>query len=320
MGQLKKALTQTQTQNKPLSLKDFAEKKDKILIWHDKGGLGDVIMQRMMFHDFKNICPGAKFTFACLPEYLDAAKDHPDIVEVIDSRNVDLSKYGIHYNTCVSIADRFENIHAPCKDHRSDIWAKYCGVELENHDMHFVLDKSKIANARQRMESLSDKSGPVVLFAPVSKMAVKTLLPFQIESVIQTVNEINEESQVVAIHNKTIPGLKGIYDSNIIEWMHYVAASDYVISVDTATFHMAGGLKKPLVGIFTFADGKAYGKHFDFILVQKHRDNGDWECGPCFKFANCPKCNKALKPCLTQLSPSEIKQGIAKMFDKWKAN
>jgi len=45
---------------------------------------------------------------------------------------------------------------------------------------------------------------------------------------------------------------------------------------------LAGGLGKPLCGIFTFADGKIYGKHYDFVLVQKHRDNGNWNCGSCF--------------------------------------
>lgn len=317
MGHLKKSVPQ----EKPLSLKNFAHKKDKILIWHDKGGLGDVLMQRMMFRDFKSICPEADLTFACLPEYIEAAKDHPDIKNVIDSRNVDLSLYGLHYNTCVSIADRYENIKAPfCKEHRSDIWAKYCGVELKSHEMMFQLDDVKIQKARNKMRELTVKKGPLVLFAPVSKMAVKSLLPFQIEEVFSVVKEQCLDAQVIAIHNKEIPGLVGIYNSTITEWMHYVAAADYVISVDTSTFHMAGGLKKPLVGIFTFADGKAYGKYFDFILVQKHRDNGDWECGPCFKFASCIKCNKALKPCLTELSTSEIRAGIIKMFNKYRVN
>jgi ADP-heptose:LPS heptosyltransferase len=92
---------------------------------------------------------------------------------------------------------------------------------------------------------------------------------------------------------------------------------DYMITVDTAAFHLAGGLRKPLCGIFTFADGKVYGKHYDFTLVQKHRDNGNWECGPCFKFGNCIKSRKQLKPCLTEITETEIISGIDEMFKKW---
>lgn len=299
---------------KPLSLRDFHKKRNKILIWHDKGGLGDVLMQRMLFEDFKKACPTCDFIFACLPEYKDAAKDHPFIKETIDSRYVNLDDFILHYNTCVSIADRYENLHAPCSENRADIWAKYCGVKLNNYNMHFRLNLELLEKCKKRLKSFKD--GPIILFAPTSKMAVKTLLSNQ----IKTIRELTQDFNLIAIHNKELDDLPGIYDASIIEWMHYVAAADYVISVDTATFHMAGGLGKPLVGIFTFADGKAYGKHYDFILVQKHRDNGNWDCGPCFTFHACPKCPKPLKPCLTELTEEEIKQGIEAMFRKWPVN
>jgi ADP-heptose:LPS heptosyltransferase len=311
MGELRKPVV---PRPKPLGIKDFYKKRNRILIWHDKGGLGDVIMQRMLFQDFKNLCPDADLVFACLPEYMDVAKDHPCLSEVIDSRKVNIEDYLAYYNTCVSVADRYENNNAPCPEHRSDIWAKYCGVTLNSHDMQFRLNPELLKTCKQRLGL--DK--PVVLFAPVSKMAVKTLLPKQIEAVIEATQKFN----LVGLHNREVAELKrlgipGIYDANVLEWMHYIAVADYVIAVDTAAFHMAGGLKKPLVGIFTFADGKAYGKYFDFVLVQKHRDNGNWDCGPCFKFGDCPKCKKAQKPCLTELSKEEIQTGIRTMFEKW---
>jgi len=318
MGNLRKSAI---PKPKPLGLGDFYNRRNRILIWHDKGGLGDVLMQRMLFEDFKAICPDAKFIFACLPEYMDAVKDHPYISEVIDSRTVNVNEYINHYNTCVSIADRYENHNAPfCLDHRSDIWAKYCGVELEKHDMCFRLESAHIELCRIKLRTIVGGTRPIAVFCPVSKMAVKTLLPWQMEIIKNQVEK--EEVNLIALHNKEIPeltkmGIPGVYQATIQEWMCYIAAADYVVSVDTAAFHMAGGLKKPLVGIFTFADGKAYGKHFDFVLVQKHRDNGNWECGPCFTFANCPKCGKLQKPCLTELSKEEIEIGIQTMFERW---
>ena len=158
----------------------------------------------------------------------------------------------------------------------------------------------------------------MVALAPVSKMQTKTLLPEQLKAVIEATRDCN----VFGLHTTEIKGLKElglptVSNISLDDWMYYIAAADYVISVDTAAFHMAGGLKKPLVGIFTFADGKAYGKYFDFILVQKHRDNGNWDCGPCYKVGNCPKCSKGPKPCLTELKPEEISDGIRKMFQRW---
>ena len=318
MGYLKKPKIAHQ---QPLSLKEFYEKRNKILIWHDKGGLGDALMQRMIFEDFKALCKDADLVFACLPEYIDAVKDHPFISEIIDSRKVNINDYVMHYNTCVTIADRYESNCAPCADHRADIWSHYCGVTLKNHNMCFRFSKDKLKEFKDKIQNYFFNKKPIILFAPVSKMATKSLLKEQIESVV----EITKDYNLIGLHNKEIKdlsnlGIPGIYDANVREWMYYVAVSDYVISVDTAAFHMAGGLKKPLVGIFTFADGKVYGKYFDFVLIQKHRDNGNWNCGPCFKFCSCPKSNQLIKPCLTEITKEEIQNGIKEMLNYWKPN
>lgn len=303
----------------PLSIKDFHRKRNKILIWHDKGGLGDVYMHRMVFEDFKKTVPDADFVFACLPEYMDAINDHPYISQVIDSRSVDPQDYIAVYKTCVTIADRYEHVRAPfCLDHRSDIWAKYCGVELKTHNMHFRLDPDIHQKVKENLQKYKQEEKALIGFAPISKMISKTLMPHQIEAIV----EATKGHVLLAYHKEEIEslkkyGIKTVAKISLKELACYFQEMDYVISVDTAAFHLAGGLGRPLTGIFTFADGKAYGKHFDFILVQKHRDNRNWDCGPCFKFGDCPKCRKPQKPCLTELSKEELQEGIAKMFEKW---
>jgi ADP-heptose:LPS heptosyltransferase len=308
----------------PLSIKEFYEKRNKVLIWHDKGGLGDAYMHRMVFEDFKNIMPEGEFVFACLPEYLDAMSDHPYIFEVIDSRTVDPSNYIAFYNTCVTVADRYENLRAPfCIDHRSDIWAKYCGVELKNHNMHIKLDPVIHNKVRENLKRFREKGKALIGFAPISKMITKTLLPHQLEAII----DATKDHVLLAYHkeeSETLKkfGIKTISKISLKEFPCYLQEMDYIISVDTAAFHLAGGLKKPLMGIFTFADGEIYGKYFDFVLVQKHRNikvqgKSNWDCGPCFKFGDCPKCKKPQKPCLTELTREELQEGVKNMFDKW---
>lgn len=302
---------------KPLSLKDFYKRRNTVLIWHEKGGLGDVFMQRMMIEDIKKTVGNCKLVFACLPEYIDAVKDHPFLSEVIDSRPVNPKEYMACYNTCVTIADRYENQNAPSKEHRSDIWAANFGLTLSSHEMHINLNQDLAKRTKDKIEKLRKPGTKLVAFAPVSKMSTKSLLPNQLKAVIDAA----ENCTLVGLHTKEIKeltslGVSGIYGSTIPEWMGYINAADYVISVDTAAFHLAGGLKKPLMGIFTFADGKAYGKYFDFVLVQKHRDDGNWDCGPCFKFNDCPKCKTLPKPCLTEIDETMLKNGVKEMLGR----
>jgi ADP-heptose:LPS heptosyltransferase len=303
---------------KTLTIKEFYERKNKVLIWHDKGGLGDVFMQRMIFDDLKRECPECEFTLACLPEYRDAAIDHPYIHDVVDSRTVNHEDYICVLNTCVTIADRYEHHKAPnYDDHRSDIWARYCGLNLTSHDMHFVIDQDRKRSVMSRIQSLKKNSGALIGFSPTSKIATKSLQENQIGWIANKLNEHN----LIAFHKDELSsckrhGIQTLSGLGLQDFICYVDCMDYMITVDTAAFHLAGGLRKPLCGIFTFADGKVYGKHYDFTLVQKHRDNGNWECGPCFKFGNCIKSRKQLKPCLTEITETEIISGIDEMFKK----
>lgn len=305
-------------QEKPptVSLKDFHEIKNKLLILRETGGLGDILMHRMMFEDFKKICPDIELTFACPQKYHDAVKDHPFIDHVIDSKDVDTSNYNIFYNT-TGACNKHEYAAAPFSSkNRSDIWANHCGVMLTSHNMHLKIDEKTLAVGKKILNNYFN--GPTAIIAPVSAMVVKNLTENQILSVVTNLK--NRGCNVLAIHDKPIPNLPVplLHGLNLKEWMGVIAASDYVVSVDTSTFHLAGGLGKPLVGIFTFADGKVYGKWYpQFILVQKHRDDGNWDCGPCYAWSRCPKTRDKPKPCLIEIKEDMIAVGINKMFDKF---
>jgi len=105
----------------------------------------------------------------------------------------------------------------------------------------------------------------------------------------------------------------------IVDFLGIINAADYIITIDTGTFHAAGGLKKPQVAIFGWADGKIYGTWYErFILVQRHRDNGDWDCGPCYRWHNCVKERSSRpKPCLTNIRADEIIMAAKEMMDRW---
>lgn len=272
-------------------------------------------MHRMMFQDFKDLMPECQLTFSCPEQYFDAVSDHPYIDKLVDSKYVAESDFFITYNTSEACIE-YELAHAPHIDkHRVDIWADHCGITLKKHDMCFTLSKKE----KQWSKDLLYKLGggkKVIVIAPVSAMSSKNIAPEQIQPVIDV---LSRDYFVFALHNNKLYNynVAHINAENIRQFISLIYASDYAITADTAAFHCAGGLHKPVVGIFGWADGKVYSKYYSkAVMVQKHRDDDPtWTCGPCFKFTSCCKVDKSIKrkPCITEITSSMILEGFDKM-------
>lgn len=301
------------------TIRSYYDCRNKLLINREYGGLGDIFMHRMIFEDFKKLNPEMEVTFACPRYYFDAVSDHPFIDKIVDTKTVSLNDYGISYNTS-SACGRYENAIAPRSDkHRSDIWAEHCGVNLENHDMNFIFTKDELS-CGEREAMRYRNGGPLVAICPVTAMATKNFTSKQLDFTITYLKNIGATPVIV----NNVPVINVIQKdtpqyttNNIRKWMCFLKSVNYIISADTGSFHFGGGIKKPMLGMFTFADGVTYGKYYDFILVQKHRKNGNWDCGPCYNYGQCPKSRGPIKPCLTEITTEEIEEGLKKMFDKW---
>lgn len=309
-------------QKKPISLRDHYERRNKVLIKRVAGGYGDILMNRMMFEDMSKSFAECELTFTCPSPYIELAHDHP-FANSIELSKIQEEKYGIVYTT-TSCCRTHEIRHGKNNTkNRSDIWAEYCGVKLQNHNMHLKTCPETLDICKKYLKHINKEDKPTILLSTKSTDddfgISKSLLPQQIRDIVEN---LKQEYFLFTIHKEK----QAVYDQLSVEqitniqpqaWLALVEAADYTISIDSATFHMAGGLKKPLVGIFTFTDGKLYGKYYDFILVQKHRDNGDWDCGPCYNLDICPKSSTYPKPCLCDLSSNDILQGFFEATKKW---
>lgn len=298
-----------------LSPKAFYEKRNRVLIVRNTGGLGDILMHRMMFEDFHDLMPDIKLDFACPKQYHDAVADHPFLNRVLDVETVNRQDYFVWYNTS-TICGRYEMKISPKSDkHRSDIWANHCGVELKKHEMHFRLTEHELANAKDLLSSKRYCSGPIVLFSPISAMVDKNLSDVQIRDVICGLKE--RKCCVIGLHyspilefiKNDVPVICGI---NLRQWMAVIQQSNYVISVDTSQFHCAGGMKKPTLGIFTFVNGSTYGKYYKKALIlQGPCPLG--HCG-CYDWGICPAKNASPKPCGSGITAEMILKKVDTML------
>lgn len=313
-------IIRVKNKSKTWNLKNFYEERNNILFYRSLGGLGDILMHRMMFEDFKKISPETKLFMACPPQYMDCLIDHPYLDGVLNSQDTFLDDYPMWFNTS-NACGKYESSIAPLSDkHRSDIWAEFCGVKLTSHNMHIKMTEDELKKGQELIKKVKNKEGPSIALCPISAIASKNLLPQQIKNIVNELHDMNyfvfglHGTPIQTLTDMKVPTICGIKTR---EWMSVIHAADYIISVDTSAFHMAGGIGKPLTGIFTWADGKIYGKYFDFFLVQKHRDNGDWNCGPCYNYGSCPLTKNPIKPCITTINNDMIMEQIINMLKKW---
>lgn len=300
----------------PWSLKKFFERKNHILINRSSGGLGDILMHRMIFEDFKILCPEVKITFACPSIFHPALLYHPFVDHVVDK--VDHNDFLNIYDTS-HICGATETKNAPLSSpHRADIWAESCGIKLTKHEMYLKITDAEKEEAKKNIEEIRDRSGPIVAFAPFSAIYSKNLDATQWKVVIDEVR--NMGCFIFGVHSYKLKEFDApcISGKDIRNFMALIDAADYVITTDSAAFHIAGGLSKPQVGIFAWSDGKVYGKHYkNWELVQKHRDNGNWDCGPCYTWGICPKSKERRKPCMTQITGEDIVKAFGKLRNKF---
>jgi heptosyltransferase-3 len=81
--------------------------------------------------------------------------------------------------------------------------------------------------------------------------------------------------------------------------------SDYVLTVDSMTIHMASALKKPTIAIFGPTNEKVWGpfKVPHKILALNEKNSPKFKCRPCLQEG----CNNSkVSECLTELTPEII--------------
>ena len=287
---------------------EFYNKRNKILINRACGGLGDILMHRMIFEDFKKLMPNVEIHFSCPTFYHDALTDHPFIDKLLDSNTVNYHDYMVHYNTTTACG-RWEVAMSPLSGkHRSDIWANHCGVNLTSHNMHFRISDEEKKEGLEIIEKHRDRPGKTVVLSPISAMSNKNMSD---DLMFEVVCELRERGYFVfGLHGCQIFGLykndvPTIYGLKLRQWLSVINQADYVISVDTSHFHAAGGMHKPVVGVFTFVNAQTYSLYYP--NVQLVQGPCPLKYSGCYDWGKCPKIKESpMLPCCSGITSSSI--------------
>jgi ADP-heptose:LPS heptosyltransferase len=253
-----------------ISIKEFNDKKDKILIIRDEGHFGDILMHRMLFEDIKALIPDSHITFACPKRYHDAAMNHPYIDNLMDSGKVNVGDFLYVYNTANSCEE--QNHH----QHKSDTWAEKLGIKLANHHMHLHVDASH-----------TDSSLPLLILAPFASDKKRSLSASQANDIIQ---HFDGKYDIRLVHNCLVEGLckDGIIFDTFIHLAELVASASLVVSVDTSILHLAGGLNKNTIGLFSWTSGKIMCQYYPTVKYIQHKSlnlSDDFDIGRLIEMA-----------------------------------
>jgi ADP-heptose:LPS heptosyltransferase len=300
-----------------MGLKEFYAKRNKLLFLRGVGGLGDIFMHRMLFEDIKRLAPDAEIHFACPRYYHDAVSDHPFIDLLIDSNELDRQSYLVCYNTTTACGKAEMKLAPFSGPHRSDIWAAHCGFLLTRHEMHFRISEEEKTKGKEIIERHRDRPGKTVLISAISAMHNKNLSETQLVGLVRGLRE--RGLCPIGLHNAPMwdfikNDFPAVGESRLRNWMSVLDQADYVVSVDSAAFHCAGGLKKPLVGIFTFASADAYGKYYS--TAELLQGPCPYNRPGCYNWGTCPDQGNP-KPCLTQITSEMILSCVDKVLEKY---
>lgn len=305
---------------KEISLKNHYERRNKILIKRRVGGYGDILMTRMIFQDLSQTFPEAEITFACPSIYLEMAKNHP-YVKTVELGSVNEKEYGIVYDLSTICRIQENQKGHNNKNHRSDIWAQHCGITLKNHNMFLTTDPEMLELCKKALKQYNKENKPSVLLTSTSNTNEdefgknKSLTTEQINDLVKSLQELG--FYVFTVHNEKQTvydnlGIDQIINVHQKAWIALVELADAVISVDTATFHIAGGLKKPQVGIFTFTKGENYSKYYENCEIIQ--GTCPFQSEGCYNFFNCPKSKNQMIPCKKNITASQILDAFSKIY------
>jgi ADP-heptose:LPS heptosyltransferase/lipopolysaccharide biosynthesis glycosyltransferase len=250
------------------------EKDAKILILRKFGGLGDILMQSLMFPDLKRQYPNMDVTYAIPKQFLPLFDNCSDIDHVIDKDEVETQIYRLISS---GEFDLISDVSQCCVIHevnslkergvidkqRPDIWANHFGLNLNRHDTCIRITERETDFAKKYLKRDERK---IIGFAPFSAARSRNY-PF-VQEVIDKLNALNY--RVLLIHSDDTPyvNCEKITHQDLRTLGAIINELDLLIGVDSGPLHYAGILKKKVIGIYGVTDYNARLKYYDAVGIQ----------------------------------------------------
>jgi len=286
---------------------DLSEVQDgeTILVLRRYGGLGDIVMQSMIFPDIRRQFPHSKIIYA-IPKNFHALFEHcTDIDEVMDSTEVDSvlprlivsGKYDFIGDISISCA-RYEVLSIQARGRvdkeRPDIWAESMGLTLQDHETCMRLSSDEIEMA----DLYADHIGIV----PCSAAGGRNYP--HVQALIDGVVQRGHKALLIHSDDMPVTGCDKLIRPDLRTLMAACSGMKAMLAVDTGPMHIAGVFGTPLVGIFGVTDSRVRLGYYNAVAIQGECVKGK---EPCWhdQASFCGRDNSGIATCM-YVEPSVI--------------
>jgi ADP-heptose:LPS heptosyltransferase len=124
-----------------------------------------------------------------------------------------------------------------------------------------------------------------------------------------------QRARVVLFHSAPLPlgahpGLLQADTPGLRDTLAALAACDYLITVDSAFFHVGAALAIPSLGIFGPTDGRLFSIHHP--CAELIEASGSFACAPCWRNEDlpCHLTGRQVSVCLSSVAPQAVVEGF----------
>ena len=266
------------------NLKDCKD-GNNLLIIRKCGGLGDIIMQSLLFKEIKRRFPKSKITYAIpeqfmpLYEHCESYIDHLVDVTTVEQKLYRFMAQGIYdfigdiSSSCAKYEVKSLKTKGFVDKERADIWAESIGLTLKTlHKNRNAKEESCINLTSQEIgeakKILKKDSRPIIGFAPLSANIDRNYPYKNIQPLIDGL--YRKGYRVILFHSHELKykncEVMAKIDLRLLGAL--ISQLSLMISTDTGPLHYAGILGVPVIGLFGVTDSKVRLSYYNAVPMQ----------------------------------------------------
>jgi ADP-heptose:LPS heptosyltransferase len=281
---------------------------DSILVLRRYGGMGDILMQSMIFPEIRKRFPNSKIIYAIPKNFHPLFENCTDIDEIQGTLGNDTAlerllvtgEYGFIGDVstaCAAYECKSIKARGFVDKERSDIWAEHLGIKLKKHKTCIRFLPEEIEKAR---DYLKPDGRSIVGIAPYSANIDRSY-PY-IQELIDGLRA-KGMSPVLIHHHDLKYECEKLIGIDLRKLGAAISLMSLMISTDTGPLHYAGILGVPVIGIFGVTDSKVRLSYYNAVAIQGQCSKQEY---PCWggKSAFCKKGN-GIASCMF-IDPKEI--------------